>query len=76
MINNNSIKGHTVKNNRRSRDPKEPIGNAYYVIMSGHLDSQASGPHFLILTPQRVINYVLLMICKFKNKNISFVLVL
>jgi hypothetical protein len=29
MINNDSITGHTVKNNRRSRDLKEPIGIAY-----------------------------------------------
>jgi len=29
MINNDSITGHTVKNNHRSGDPKEPIGNVY-----------------------------------------------
>jgi len=32
MINNDSITGHTVKNNHRSRDPKGPIGNAYLAI--------------------------------------------
>ena len=32
MINNDSITGHTVKNNCRSGDPKEPIGNMYYAI--------------------------------------------
>jgi len=33
-INNDSIKGHTVKNiyNHRSRDPKEPIGNVYRIL--------------------------------------------
>jgi len=29
MINNDSSTGHIIKNNRRSRDPKEPIGNVY-----------------------------------------------
>jgi len=29
MITNDSMTGHIVKNNRRSRDPNEPIGNAY-----------------------------------------------
>ena len=29
MINNDYIAGHTVKINRGSRDPKEPIGNVY-----------------------------------------------
>jgi len=32
MINNDSITGHTVKNNHRSHDPKEPIGNVYQAI--------------------------------------------
>jgi hypothetical protein len=29
MFNNDSITGHIVKYNRKSHDPKEPIGNAY-----------------------------------------------
>ena len=32
MINNDSIAGHTAKNNHRSRDSKEPIGNAFLAI--------------------------------------------
>ena len=29
MITNDSMTGHTVKNNRRSRDTNGPIGNVY-----------------------------------------------
>ena len=41
MINNDSMIGHTVKNNSMSRDQKEPIGTRIkqYILMRYNKDS-------------------------------------